>query len=104
MLAVVTRGVYVEIDHVGCPASSGTQPESQRARNVVELVRAGHLSQLLISMDMCANSQFHWNGGHGYDYLLCTFVPLLQQEGLTESEIRTILVDNPCRVLTLERR
>ena len=39
-------------------------------------------------------------GGHGYDYLLRTFVPLLQEEGLSEAEVRTILVDNPRRVLT----
>jgi len=99
VLAVAAKGVFVQIDHVGRPASAGTQPEEQRARNVVEVVRAGHLEQLLLSMDICANSQFHWNGGHGYDYLLTTFVPLLYREGLTEPEVRTILVDNPRRAL-----
>jgi len=98
-LAIAERGVYVEIDHVGRPASAGTQPEWRRARNVAELVQAGHLERVLISMDICTNSLLHWNGGHGYDYLLTTFLPLLQEEGLTEEEIRIILVDNPIRVL-----
>jgi phosphotriesterase-related protein len=98
-LEVARSGVFVEIDHVGRPASAGTQPESQRARNVADLVRAGHLDQVLISMDVCANSQFHWNGGHGYDYLLRSFVPLLLDEGLTEAQVQTILIDNPRRVL-----
>ena len=98
-LAIAERGVYVEIDHVGRPASAGTQPEWRRARNVAELVRAGYLERVLISMDICANSLLRWNGGHGFDYLLTTFVPLLREEGLTDEEIRIILVDNPIRVL-----
>lgn len=99
VLPIAETGVYVQIDHVGRPASAGTQPEKQRARNVVELVRAGYLERVMISMDMCGNSLFHWNGGHGYDYLLHEFVPLLKEEGLTESEVHTILVENPRRVL-----
>lgn len=98
-LAIAERGVYVEIDHVGRPASAGTQPEWRRARNVAELVEAGYLDRVLISMDICANSLLHWNGGHGFDYLLTTFVPLLREEGLTDEQIRIILVDNPIRVL-----
>lgn len=98
-LAIAERGVYVEIDHVGRAASAGTQPEWRRARNVAELVQAGYLERVLISMDICANSLLHWNGGHGFDYILTTFVPLLREEGLTEEQIRTILVDNPIRVL-----
>ena len=99
-LAIAKTGVYVQIDHVGRKSRSGAQPERQRARNVVAIARAGHLDQLLISMDICGKPALHWNGGHGYDYLLRTFVPLLQEEGLTEAEVRTILVDNPRRVLT----
>jgi phosphotriesterase-related protein len=98
-LAIAERGVYVEIDHVGRAASAGTQPEWRRAKNVAELVQAGYLERVLISMDICANSLLHWNGGHGFDYLLTTFVPLLREEGLTGDQIRTILVDNPIRVL-----
>lgn len=100
VLAVARTGVYVQIDHVGRAPQSGSQPERQRARNVVALARAGHLEQILVSMDICANSLLHWNGGHGYDYLLRTFVPLLHEEGLTETDVRTILVDNPRRVLS----
>jgi phosphotriesterase-related protein len=99
IVSVAATGVFVQIDHVGRPASAGTQPERRRARNVVEVARAGHLEQVLISMDICANSQMHWNGGHGYDYLLKSFVPLLLEEGLTEAEVHAILVDNPRRAL-----
>jgi phosphotriesterase-related protein len=99
VLAVAEQGVYVEIDHVGRPASAGTQPEIRRARNVVDTVRAGYLERVLISMDICANSLMHWNGGHGYDYLLRKFVPMLYELGLAQSEVNTILVENPRRAL-----
>ncbi len=99
VLAVAAKGVYVSIDHVGRPASAGTQPELQRAQNVFETVRAGYLDRVLISMDICANSLMHWNGGHGYDYLLLKFLPMLTDLGLTRKEIQTILVENPQRVL-----
>jgi phosphotriesterase-related protein len=98
-VALAQKGVYVEIDHIGRSAAAGTQPEEQRARNVRDLVRDGYLEQVLISMDICANSLLHWNGGHGFDYLLDTFVPMLGEHGLTDAEINTILVENPRRTL-----
>lgn len=100
VLAVARTGVYVQVDHVGRAPQSGCQPEWQRARNVAALVRAGYLERVLVSMDLGANSLLHWNGGHGYDHLLRAFVPLLRGEGLTEEEVRTILVENPRRVLS----
>jgi phosphotriesterase-related protein len=50
-------------------------------------------------MDICANSQMHARGGHGYDHLLRNFVPLLREEGVSEPDIQMILVDNPRRIL-----
>jgi phosphotriesterase-related protein len=101
VLAVAATDVFVQIDHVGRPAGAGTQPESRRARTVAEVAHAGHLAQLLISMDICATTQLHWYGGHGYDYLLRSFVPLLLEAGLTEADVRTLLVDNPRHALTI---
>ncbi len=101
VLAVAATGAFVQVDHVGRTASAGTQPEVRRARTVAEVVQAGHLAQLLISMDICATTQLHWYGGHGYDFLLRSFVPLLLEAGLTEADVRTLLIDNPRRALTI---
>jgi predicted metal-dependent phosphotriesterase family hydrolase len=46
-------------------------------------------------MDICANSQMHARGGHGYDHLLRNFVPLLP--GVSEPDIQMIFVDNSRR-------
>ncbi|HCR19138.1 MAG TPA: phosphotriesterase-related protein, partial [Candidatus Latescibacteria bacterium] len=40
--------------------------------------------------------------GTGYDYLLTQFVSLLQSEGLTETEVNTLLVENPRRALAFD--
>ncbi len=98
VLEVARTGVFIEVDHVGA-LQVQFQPEGQRVQNVVALVRAGHLDQLLLSMDICKRSQLEAYGGNGYGYLFRVFVPLLREAGLTEREVTTILVDNPRRVL-----
>ena len=76
--------------------------DQQRAANVAEVVRAGRVGQLTISMDICANSQMHAHGGHGFDHLLRTFVPLLHDAGVGDADIETMLVDNPRRILAFQ--
>ena len=39
-------------------------------------------------------------GGHGYAHILENIVPRLRREGISEEQIRTILVENPKRFLS----
>ncbi len=96
---IAATGVYLEIDHVGLEER---QRDHQRAKTVARLIREGYLPQLLLSMDVCFKSRLHWYGGTGYDHLLKTFVPLLLAEGVTESAIHTMLVENPQRALAFD--
>jgi phosphotriesterase-related protein len=95
-LPVARAGAYVQIDHIGFREF---QQDTQRARNVAQLIDQGFLSQILLSMDICFNSHLKYYGGKGYDYLLTRFVPLLKEAGVTDSQIQTMLVENPRRVL-----
>lgn len=99
VLAIAETGVYVQIDHVGRRLETGMISDEQRARNVFEVVRAGGVRQITLSMDICANSQMHAHGGHGYDHLLRTFVPLLREAGVRDADIQVMLVENPQRIL-----
>jgi phosphotriesterase-related protein len=99
VVAIAETGVNVQIDHVGRPERGGMISDRQRARNVADLVKAGHGGRLTISMDICSNSQMHARGGHGYDHLLRNFLPLLREEGVSDADIHAILVDNPRRIL-----
>ena len=97
--AVADKGVYLQIDHVGF---EDRQPDWIRAKTVFQLVRQGYVSQILLSMDVCFKSRLHWFGGVGYDHILRPFVPMLKAEGLTEVEIRTMMFDNPQRVIAYD--
>ena len=99
VLAIADTGVYVQIDHVGRRLEAGMISDEQRARNVAEVVRAGRVAQVTLSMDICSNSQMHAHNGHGFDHLLRTFVPLLGDAGVSRADITTMLVDNPRRIL-----
>jgi phosphotriesterase-related protein len=99
VLAIAETGVFVQIDHVGRPLEAGMISDQQRAANVAEVVRAGRVGQLTLSMDICANSQMHTHSGHGFDHLLRNFVPLLHDAGVGDEDIETMLVENPRRIL-----
>jgi phosphotriesterase-related protein len=97
--AIARKGAYLGIDHVGLELF---QRDHQRARIVARLIREGFLLQILISMDVCFRSRLRWWDGTGYAHLLVNFLPMLRAEGVTESEIETMLIDNPRRVLAFD--
>lgn len=100
VLRIAAEGVYVQVDHVGRPETAGMISDRQRARNVAQLVAAGIVDQVTLSMDICANSQLHAHGGHGFDHLLRSFVPMLREEGVSDDAIDAMLIRNPRRILT----
>lgn len=98
LIPIAERGAFVEIDNIGF----AYQRQEERVKNVAGLIEAGYLGQILLSLDICLNSQLHWFGGVGYDYLLKVFVPMLKEAGVTECQIEIMLVENPRRALTFE--
>jgi predicted metal-dependent phosphotriesterase family hydrolase len=101
-LEIVRRGANLEFDFLGM---SFTPVERHGEGRIVELlgelVGRGHADRILLSQDVCHDSQLKAYGGNGYVYLFETFLPRLREAGLPESAIRTMTVDNPARILTL---
>jgi predicted metal-dependent phosphotriesterase family hydrolase len=101
-LAIVDRGATVEFDFLGM---AFTALERHGEGRIVELLGAllarGHVEQILLSQDVCHDSQLRRYGGNGYTYLADTFLPRLREAGVSEAAIRTITVDNPRRLLTI---
>jgi predicted metal-dependent phosphotriesterase family hydrolase len=101
-LEIVRRGANLEFDFLGM---SFTPVERYGERRIVELlgelVGRGHADRILLSQDVCHDSQLKAYGGNGYVYLFETFLPRLREAGLPESAIRTMTVANPARILTL---
>ena len=95
-LAIAKRGAWVQFDTI---REANELELSSRVRYFVELASAGYLSQILLSQDICVRSHLASRGGGGYSFLLREFVPRLVDAGVSESDVRTVLVDNPRRVL-----
>jgi len=99
---IVRRGAHVEADFLGM---SFTPLERAGEPKVVELISTllneGFEKQILLSQDVCHDSQLTSYGGNGYTYLQKSFLPNLASAGVNEATIKTITVENPARLLTL---
>jgi phosphotriesterase-related protein len=101
-LAIVERGASVEFDFLGM---SFTPMERHGEPAVIvllcELLARGHAERVLLSQDVCQNGQLKRYGGHGYTYLMETFLPRLRDAGVDERAIEQMTVLNPRRLLTI---
>jgi predicted metal-dependent phosphotriesterase family hydrolase len=101
---IVRRGAHVEADFLGM---SFTPLERAGEPKVVELISTllneGFEKQILLSQDVCHDSQLASYGGNGYTYLQKSFLPRLVEAGVNAATIKTITVENPARLLTLRK-
>jgi predicted metal-dependent phosphotriesterase family hydrolase len=101
-LAIVERGASVEFDFLGM---SFTPMERHGEPAVIallcELLARGHAERVLLSQDVCQNGQLKRYGGHGYTYLMETFLPRLHEAGVDDRAIEQMTVLNPRRLLTI---
>jgi len=98
-LALVRQGCYVSFDSIG----SGSAHDLRRAvEYVLNLVRAGFGSRLLLSHDICLSTHLSAAGGCGYAYLLSDFLPLLVEAGLDTEQVGEFVTGNPRAALTGE--
>jgi phosphotriesterase-related protein len=101
-LAIVERGASLECDFLGM---AFTVMERRGEPRVIELIlrllERGHGDRILLSQDVCDNSQLRFYGGNGYTYLQETFLPRLRERGVSDAEIARITVENPRRILSI---
>jgi phosphotriesterase-related protein len=91
------EGAWVELDGVG--------PDSIEAHAdaVVHLMQAGQLGRVLVSQDAGWYHVGEPGGGsyRPYTVLFEELLPRLRARGLSEEQVRTVLVDNPARAFTI---
>ena len=101
-LALIERGANLEFDFLGM---SFTPAERHGEGRIVELIcdllGRGHAERILLSQDVCHDSQLTRYGGSGSTYLAGTFLPRLREAGVSDTEIETMTVANPRRLLTV---
>ena len=99
LLEIARRGVYMSIDNIGY-SGIGYPDDAIRAANVMTLVRAGYGDRVVLGSDIAAKTQLATFGGHGYAWLLRSFVPMLEEAGLDGSEIAALTGGNIAAALT----
>ena len=107
--ALLKKGVYVEFDNFGKEyyirrevRNSGYGcfvHDTDRVKFLKKMIDDGYLHQVLLSCYLCLKNLMHKYGGWGYDHVLTNIVPMMEDEGITADEIRTLLVENPANWL-----
>jgi phosphotriesterase-related protein len=98
LTALGERGAYIQFDVIG---KSHWLLDATRVELLVALVERGHDRRLLLGSDRCRLSELKVGGGPGYDHVLRNFIPRLRERGFDDVLLHRILVDNPCRALSL---
>jgi phosphotriesterase-related protein len=63
------------------------------------LCKMGYAKQIVLSNEVVSKFRLKKFGGLGYSHLLENIVPDLKYFGVGDADIRTMLVDNPRRLL-----
>lgn len=74
--------------------------DNQRADALRELCEQGYEKRIMLAHDTAMKMQLVKYGGFGYAHILQNIVPVLRQKGVSESQIQTMLVENPKRIFS----
>ncbi|SPP98068.1 phosphotriesterase family protein [Bradyrhizobium vignae] len=110
---IVEGGSYIGFDQIGM---ENVQRDDVRANNVAQLVRDGFCAQIIMSMDrLCgylgkptarqptpeemAKIEYLKSRGlwQSHTYIFTDFIPMLRARGVSQTDIVSILEDNPRR-------
>lgn len=109
MFGIVERGGMVEFDNFGKEyyvdrknrnhLEGSFAHDTDRVRMMKKLIDRGYLHQILVTNDVCLKTMLHAYGGWGYDHIGENIIPMMEDFGITSSQIDTILRENPLRFL-----
>lgn len=97
-LTLLEAGANIAFDTIGKTAYLS---DERRAECICDLLDKGYGDKLLLSQDVSRRTYLKENGGAGYCMVLEHFIPLLINKGVSDSEIKKMLVDNPERILEM---
>ena len=109
VLRLGATGVRVAFDLFGCessyyPAADIDMPnDATRSDLICALVDDGRIGQVHVSHDIVLKTRLSKYGGEGYAHILERVTPILRRKGLSDDDLRTILVTNPAELLANTR-
>jgi phosphotriesterase-related protein len=73
--------------------------DRKKVAAIAELCRQGYDKKLMLSHDICYKMNFKKYGGYGYSHIPKHIVPELRYKGVTQNQIKNMLVENPKKIL-----
>jgi phosphotriesterase-related protein len=107
---LLDAGCFIEYDLFGTESTAhfpyrfhhiDIPSDAQRIDQIAELMACGYGSQMLLSHDVCTKNRTRQFGGVGYDHILRDVLPWMRERGFDESSVRTLIVDNPRRAISI---
>lgn len=106
LLRLADTGCVIEFDLFGMEQSYYSLSDidmpndAVRLRLMRALIGRGHLDRIVISHDICYRTRLTCYGGHGYQHIFANVIPMMRRRGYSETEIDTIMIRTPRRLLT----
>ena len=103
--AFARLGCYLEFDMFGLesayyPFGPMDMPnDGRRIDLIMQLIADGYGDRILISHDIAFKHALVKYGGTGYAHILDNAVPKMRTKGMSEDDIKAVMVDNPAAVL-----
>lgn len=95
LLEVLATGVSIGIDQIG---KSKYLSDETRLDLVLSLVEHGYIERLFLSGDIARRSGWSVAAGKGLVHIPCFCSRELRAGGLSEGDVRTLLITNPARL------
>lgn len=109
ILSILKTGASVEFDDFGkefyCdPRRSNFllgsfASDVERVKFLKMLCDKGYSKQILLSNDICLKGMLHRYGGWGYDHVITNIVPMMEDFGISSTDIEYMTVINPRNLL-----
>lgn len=111
MKSILNAGAYIDFDDFGKEyyvdkkyrnlLLGSFASDKERVMKIKELIDAGFVRQIFVTTDICLKSMTHAYGGWGYDHIHEHIIPMMQDFGITDEEIKIITQENPIRFLNI---
>lgn len=106
MVSLLKRGVSVSFDQFGMEyyldslqPGFGLPTDRERVNDILDLLEAGYRDRIVLANEVALKLDLKKYGGYGYGHVLAHIVPELRANGVAEDDIRTMLIENPKRLL-----
>jgi len=104
LLRLAQKGAYLEFDTFSLESYDFDRNvvfprDVDRVKCIKKLIEHGVKERILISQDIDMKIRLKRWGGQGYDHILRNVIPIFKIFGLSDDDVKQILIDNPSRVL-----